>query len=128
MAKIGRFFVQASTRCSSMLSDPPLLQGSCWPLRLTKTKRNNKVYCLENIRFIVLLMLQEGRPHAILPVNTSSRKVLGVMPVVWKSPKRDNWVGTTLNIKADDNLAIYLHFTYFFHWICNCRSNLESDD
>ena len=60
-------------------------------------------------------MLQEGCPHAILPGGTSSRKVLGVMPVVCKSPKRDNWVGTTLNIKADDNLAICLHFTYFFH-------------
>ena len=38
-----------------------------------------------------------------------------IMPVVCKSPKRGKWVGTTLGIKVDDNLAIYLHVTYLFH-------------
>ena len=42
-------------------------------------------------------------------------EVLGDIPVVCKSPKRDNWVGTTLNIKVDDNLPINLHLTYLFH-------------
>ena len=94
---------------------------------LTQTKQNIRVYCLENIRFIVLLRFKEGYPHAILPGGTSSRKVLAVMPVVCKSPKRNNWVGTTLILKVDDKLPIYLHLTYFFHSICNCRNNLESD-
>ena len=49
------------------------------------------------------------------------------MPVVCKFPKRNNWLGTTLIIKVDDNLPISLHLTYFFHWICNCSGNLESD-
>ena len=47
--------------------------------------------------------------------GTSSRKGLAVMPVVYKSPKRSNWVGSTLIIKVDDDLPIYLHLTYFFH-------------
>ena len=42
-------------------------------------------------------------------------EVLAVMPVVCKSPERNNWVGTTLIIKVDDNLPIYLHLTYFSH-------------
>ena len=70
---------------------------------------------LKNIRFIVLLRSKEGFPHAILPGGTSSKKVLAVMPVVCKSPERYNWAGTTLIIKVDDNLSIYLHLTYFFH-------------
>ena len=65
-------------------------------LCLTQTKRNNRVYCLENIRFIVLSRLKEGCPHAILPGGISSRKVLAVMSMVCKSPKRNNWGGTTL--------------------------------
>ena len=109
MAMIGRFFVQDPTRCLAMLRDRTLLQGSCWPFCLTQTKQNNRVYCLENIRFIVLLRFKEGCPHAILPWGSSSRKVLAVMPVVCKSSKRNNWVGTILIIKFDDNLPIYLH-------------------
>ena len=50
-----------------------------------------------------------------VPEGTSSRKALGVMPVVCKSPKRNNWVGTTFIIKVDDNPPIYLHLTYFFY-------------
>ena len=42
-------------------------------------------------------------------------EVLAVMPVVCKSPERNNSVGTTLMIKVDDNLPIYLHLTYFSH-------------
>ena len=38
--------------------------------------------------------------------------MLAVMSVVCKSPKRNNCVGTTLIIKFDDNLPIYLHLTY----------------
>ena len=53
--------------------------------------------------------------HAMIPKGISSRKALGVMLVVCKSPKRINWVGTTLIIKADDNPPIYLHLTYFFY-------------
>ena len=49
------------------------------------------------------------------------------MPVVCKSPKRNNWVGTTLIIKVDDDIPIYLQLTYFLRRLCNCRSNLESD-
>ena len=45
-----------------------------------------------------------------------AEKVLAVMPVVCRSPKRNNWVGTTTLInKVDDNLSIYLHLTYFYH-------------
>ena len=77
---------------------------------------------------MVLLRLKEGCPQAILPGGTSSRKLLAVMPVVCKfHPKKNNWVGITLIIKVENNLPIYLHLTYFFHWISNCRSNLESD-
>ena len=54
-------------------------------------------------------------PHAMVPGGNSSRKALGVIPVVCKSPNRNNWVGTTLIMKGDDNLLIYLHLTYFFH-------------
>ena len=58
-------------------------------------------------------MLKDRRPHAILLGGTISRKVLAVIPVVCKSPKRNNLVGTTLIIKVDDNLPVYLHLTYF---------------
>ena len=51
-------------------------------------------------------MLKEGCPHAILPEGTSSTKVFAVMPVVCKSPKRNNWVGTTFIIKVDNDLPI----------------------
>ena len=90
MAMIRRFFVQAPTKCLTMLRDPTWLQGFCWPFCLTQTKQNNIFYCLENIKFIVLLRLKEGCPHAILPGGTTSRKVLAVMPVVCKSPERNN--------------------------------------
>ena len=42
-------------------------------------------------------------------------EILAVMPVVCKPPERNNWVGTTVIIKVDDNLPIYLHLTYFSH-------------
>ena len=42
-------------------------------------------------------------------------EILAVMPVVCKPPERNNWVGTTVIIKVDDNLPIYLHLTYFPH-------------
>ena len=38
--------------------------------------------------------------------------------------KINNWVGTTLVIKVDDILLIYIHLTYFFHWIYDSKSNL----
>ena len=113
MVMIGRFFVQAPSKCLAMLRDPTLLQDR--PLCLAKTKENNRVYCLKNIRFIVVLRLKEGCSHAIIHGGTSSTNVLAVTPVVCKSPKRSNWVGTALFIKVDDNLPIYLHLTYFFH-------------
>ena len=43
--------------------------------------------------------------------STSSRKVFRNMPVVCKSPKRNHCVGTTLMVKINDNLPIYLHLT-----------------
>ena len=82
-----------------------------------KTEKQSALF--RKHKFIVLLRLKEGCPHAILPRSTSSRKVLAVMPVVCKCPsqpptppsppltppKKKDWVGTNLIIKDDDYIG-----------------------
>ena len=86
---------------------------------------------LENIRSFVLLKLG-GR--ASLPCGCYPTRENSEVPVANKylelclryvNNQRNIWAGTTLLIKVDDVLLIYLHLTYFIHWIYNSTSNLE---